>query len=104
MSLSGTYETILSLGTFQSFTDYEISIKKFLPQRLFSALAIIPYYASTAIPSTICTFTILYVPMICKFEYQLYQRFYSDGTLTPTHQSFTTFITLVIGSLLLPIL
>jgi len=104
MSLSETYETISSLGKLQSLTNYKISIKKFRPQRLFSALAIIPYYASTAIPSSICTFTILYVPMICKFEYQLYKHFYSNGLLKPTYQSFTAFITLVTGSVILPLL
>ncbi|RIA88461.1 hypothetical protein C1645_774840 [Glomus cerebriforme] len=106
MSLSTSYDTISALipAKFQSLTNYKESIKNFRPQRLFSALAILPYYASTAIPSSICTFTILYVPMICKFEYQLYKQFYSNGLLKPTYQSFTAFITLVVGSMLLPIL
>ncbi|GET03271.1 hypothetical protein GLOIN_2v1841876 [Rhizophagus clarus] len=69
-----------------------------------TSLAILPYYASTAIPSTICTFTILYVPMICKFEYQLYKHFYKDSLLRPTYQSFSAFTTLVTGSMLLPLL
>jgi|SRR5581483_142774 len=104
MSLSTL--TALIPARFQSLTEhkYAKSLKKFQPQRLFSALAVIPYYASTAIPSTICTFTILYVPMICKFEYQLYKQFYTNGLLRPTYQSFTAFITLVVGSMILPIL
>jgi hypothetical protein len=106
MTLSTAYESVSALipAKFRRFTNYKTSIKKLRPQRLFSALAILPYYASTAIPSTICTFTILYVPMICKFEYQLYKQFYSNGLFKPTYQSFTAFITLVIGSFILPLL
>ena len=105
MSLSTALSALVPTR-FQSLTKYKYatSIKKFKPQRLFSALAVLPYYASTAIPSTICTFTILYVPMICKFEYQLYKQFYKDGWLRPSYQSFTAFISLVIGSMILPVL
>jgi hypothetical protein len=105
MSLTTAYQSLSALipARFQRI-NYKTSIAKFRPHRLFSALAILPYYASTAIPSTICTFTILYVPIICKFEYQLYKQFYSNGFLKPTYQSFTAFTTLVTGSILLPIL
>ncbi|CAI2187617.1 12089_t:CDS:1, partial [Funneliformis geosporum] len=89
---------------FQSLASCKSSINRFRPQRLFSALAIIPYYATTTIPTTICTLAILYVPMICKFEYQLYKQFYSNGLLKPTDHSFTAFITLLIGSIVLPVL
>ncbi|RGB29525.1 hypothetical protein C1646_713337 [Rhizophagus diaphanus] len=107
MSLSTAYQSLSALvpARFQKLTtDYKTSIEKLRPQRLLSALAILPYYASTAIPSSICTFTILYVPIICKFEYQLYRQFYKNGLLRPTYQSFTAFSTLVTGSILLPIL
>lgn len=107
MSLSTAYQSLSALipARFQKLTtDYKTSIEKLRPQRLFSALAILPYYASTAIPSTICTFTILYVPIICKFEYQLYKQFYKNRLFVPTYQSFTAFSTLVTGSILLPIL
>src|SRR3954466_16030713 len=103
MSLSTTISALIPTK-YQSLTKYTESFKNIRPQRLLSALAILPYYASTAIPSTICTFTILYVPMICKFEYQLYKQFYKNGLLRPTYQSFTAFITLVVGSMILPIL
>jgi hypothetical protein len=104
MSLPTTISALAPTNKYQKLTRFTSSIKNFQPQRLFSALAILPYYASTAIPSTICTFTILYVPMICKFEYQLYKQFYKNGLFKPTYHSFTAFITLVIGSIILPIL
>ncbi|GBB92475.1 hypothetical protein RclHR1_02010012 [Rhizophagus clarus] len=106
MSLTTAYQSLSALvpARFRRLSDYKSSIGKLRPQRLISALAILPYYASTAIPSTICTFTILYVPMICKFEYQLYKHFYKDSLLRPTYQSFSAFTTLVTGSMLLPLL
>ncbi|CAG8490379.1 1399_t:CDS:1 [Dentiscutata heterogama] len=63
-------------------------------------MLIYPIYFLITIPTTIVTFLLLYLPMVCKFEYLLWRRNIGINA----RYDFTSFITTVTGSILIPIL
>lgn len=63
-------------------------------------MLIYPIYFLITIPTTLVTFFLLYFPMVCKFEYILWKRNIGINA----RYDFTSFITTVTGSILIPIL
>ncbi|CAG8435742.1 8924_t:CDS:2 [Scutellospora calospora] len=63
-------------------------------------MLIYPIYFLFTIPTTIITFLLLYFPMVCKFEYALWKSNIGFNA----RYNFTSFITTVTGSILIPIL
>ncbi|CAG8700610.1 7112_t:CDS:1 [Cetraspora pellucida] len=63
-------------------------------------LLIYPVYFLLTIPTTVVTFLILYFPMVCKFEYALWKSYIGINA----RYNFTSFVTTVTGSILIPLL
>ncbi|CAG8706795.1 10980_t:CDS:1, partial [Acaulospora morrowiae] len=68
--------------------------------RIALSVAILPIYLACTIPATLATFFILFLPMVCKFEYALWRENYGRDI----QYNFSSFVTVVVGSVLIPIL